>query len=76
MHDAPNIRTLTVSEISRLTSISPGKVRDLVASGYFPKVPIPGRTVRVLERDVISKLSGVDCHESSIPHSMLESETL
>jgi excisionase family DNA binding protein len=75
MHDAPNIRTLTVSEISRLTSISPGKVRDLVASGYFPKVPIPGRTVRVLERDVISKLSGVDCHESAIPHSLCESET-
>ena len=73
--DTPNIRTLTISEISRLTSISPGKVRHLVASGYFQKVDIPGRTVRVLERDVISKLSGVVVAGSSIPHSLFDSET-
>jgi len=51
-----NIRTLTVDEIVKLTNIPERKVRELVRSGYFPRVPIPGREVRVFESDVYARL--------------------
>jgi excisionase family DNA binding protein len=57
MDNMPNLRTLTVDEISRLTNIPDYKVLDLVKSGFFPRIKMPGRRVRVLESEVYRALS-------------------
>jgi excisionase family DNA binding protein len=63
MDHMPNIRTLTVDEISRLTNIPEHKVRGLIHSGFFPRVNIPGKILRVREIDVFASLSIV-CESS------------
>lgn len=60
MDHMPNIRTLTVDEIVKLTNINESKVRRLIRSGYFPRVDMPGREVRVRESDVFSRFVSVD----------------
>jgi excisionase family DNA binding protein len=60
MDSLPNIRTLTVDEIAKLTNIPERKVRRLVQSGYFPRIAMPGREVRVRESDVVRRIMQVD----------------
>jgi excisionase family DNA binding protein len=58
MDATPNLRTLTVKEIAAITNIDARKVRRLVRSGYFPRIALPCREIRVLERDVVVRLLG------------------
>jgi len=55
-----NLRLLTIADIVEMTRISPRKVRRLVASGFFPRAPIPGRIVYVFERDLLVALRTLD----------------
>jgi len=55
-----NLRLLTITEIAELTRIGPRKVRRLVASGFFPRAPIPGRIVYVFESDLLVALRTLD----------------
>lgn len=55
-----NLRLLTITEIAKLTRISPRKVRRLVASGFFPRAPIPGHTIYVFECDLLAALRTLD----------------
>jgi excisionase family DNA binding protein len=57
MEPTPNLRTLTVDEISRLTNIPDYKVLDLVKSGFFPRIKMPGRRIYVLEVEVYRALA-------------------
>ena len=55
-----NLRLLTIADIVEMTRISPRKVRRLVASGFFPRAPIPGRIVYVFESDLLVALRTLD----------------
>lgn len=57
MDATPNLRTLTVEEISELTNIPDYKVLDLVKSGFFPRIKMPGRRIYVLEVEVYRALA-------------------
>ena len=63
MDATPNLRTLTVDEISKLTNIPDYKVLDLVKSGFFPRIKMPGRRIYVLEVEVYRALA-IERHSS------------
>ena len=52
MENTPNIRTLTIREVSLLTNIPERKLHGLVRSGKLPKADIEGKLIRVYEVDV------------------------